>query len=111
MYSINEVDGTKLADTICRFNALEPSWPQLTEQHLSDGYWWLAYPQDAFYSFSPQPVAFAGLTPMVPFDGYGFLKRCFVMPDHHGHALQYRLMIARESKAKRLGWTHIVGEC
>ena len=35
---------------------------------------------------------------------------CF-NPDHHGHGLQFKLIVARELKAKRLGWTHLVSEC
>jgi L-amino acid N-acyltransferase YncA len=49
--------------------------------------------------------------PFEPFPNIGYLKRCYVNPDHHGHGLQFRLMVARETKAKQLGWTHLVSEC
>lgn len=104
-YRINEVDGETHADEIRRFNSLTPEiFPLLKPNHLTDGFWWFAYLEDA-------PIAFAGLVAMTPFENYGYLKRCYVSPDHHGHGLQFRLMTAREIKAKQLGWTHLVSEC
>ena len=103
-YQIHEVDGVAFTDTINAFNKLVPEWPLLQQRHFTKGYWWLAYLQES-------PVAFAGLVPFEPFPNIGYLKRCYVNPDHHGHGLQFRLMVARESKAKQLGWTHLVSEC
>jgi GNAT superfamily N-acetyltransferase len=103
-YQIREVDGVTFSDTINAFNKLVPEWPVLQQRHFTRGYWWLACLEE-------RPVAFAGLVPFEPFPNIGYLKRCYVNPDHHGHGLQFRLMVARESKAKQLGWTHLVSEC
>jgi GNAT superfamily N-acetyltransferase len=103
-YQIHEVDGVTFSDTINAFNRLVPEWPLLQQRHFTRGYWWLAYLEET-------PVAFAGLVPFEPLPNIGYLKRCYVNPDHHGHGLQFRLMEARESKAKQLGWTHLVSEC
>jgi GNAT superfamily N-acetyltransferase len=106
-YIFEEVDATDpgAAHTIHHFNALCPEiFPELEARHLENGYWWIAYCEG-------EPVAFAGLVPMSPFDGYGYLKRCYVLPDHHGHGLQLRMMVAREVKARQIGWTHLVSEC
>ena len=103
-YQIREVDGVAFSDTINAFNKLVPEWPVLQQRHFTKGYWWLAYLEE-------RPVAFAGLVPFEPIPNIGYLKRCYVNPDHHGHGLQFRLMAARESKAKQLGWTHLVSEC
>lgn len=101
MYQIAEVDGAEFAETLENLNAMVPEWPPLTDRHLTDGYWWLAF-------CGGEVVAFAG---MVPFGlpGVGYLKRCLVL--HRGHGLQYRLMVARELKAKQLGWTMLVSDC
>lgn len=99
---ITEVDGLAFADIIFHLNSLVLEWPELQPRHYKDGHWWLAYLED-------KPVAFAGLVPFLP--NIGYLKRCLVMPGHNGHGLQFRLMKARELKAKQLGWTHIVSDC
>lgn len=104
MYALREVDGITHADEIHRFNQLVPEWPPLQSRHFTDGYWWFAY-------LDENPVAFAGLVPFEPFPNIGYCKRCYVSPDHHGHGLQFRLLAARELKAKQLGWTHLVSEC
>ena len=104
MYSLHEVDGVSHADTIHQFNSLIEEWPSLKPHHLTDGYWWISYLED-------EPIAFAGLCPFEPFTGVGYLKRCLVKPDHHGHGLQFRMLMARELKAKQLGWTTLVSEC
>jgi GNAT superfamily N-acetyltransferase len=104
-YIAHEVDATypEIVEILRRFNSLVPEWPLLEERHFSNGFWWIIYNGD-------DPVAFAGLTPMHPFIGYGYLKRCYVAPDHHGHGLQFRLMMARELKARQIGWTHLISE-
>jgi GNAT superfamily N-acetyltransferase len=103
-YQIHEVDGVTFSDRINTFNKLVPEWPVLQQRHFTKGYWWLVY-------LNEKPVAFAGLVPFEPLPNIGYLKRCYVYPDHHGHGLQFRLMMARELKAKQLGWTHLVSEC
>ena len=103
-YEISEVNGTDNAATIHYFNSLAPeTFPPLELKHLVKGYWWLAYRDD-------YPVAFAGLVPF-GLPGVGYFKRCLVLPNHHGRGLQYRLMVARELKARQLGWTTLVSEC
>ena len=104
MYSLMEVDGVANADILHQFNSLIEEWPPLKPNHITDGYWWISYLED-------EPVAFAGLVPMEPFENVGYLKRCLVKPDHHGHGLQFRMLMARELKAKQLGWTTLVSEC
>ena len=108
-YRIREVaawhDRT-IAKTIHGFNRLAPeTFPVLSDRHLANGYWWLVYGPDV------EPVGFAGMVPFEPFPMIGYLKRAFVMPEHRGHGLQSALMAARETKARRLGWTHLVSEC
>lgn len=117
-YRIAEVDAqdAEIATTIHRFNSLdEKTFPLLKPHHLECGYWWLAYPNaaDGVICTPDQtpPVAFAGLVPNTPFDGYGYLKRAYVLPDHRGQGLQCRLLFTRELKARELGWTHLVSEC
>ncbi len=105
MYEISEVDGILNREVLEAFNALDPYFPPLQERHIADGYWWLVYHKGHI------PVAFAGMVEMNPFSGYGYLKRCLTKPDHYGHGLQFRLMCAREAKARQLGWTHLVSEC
>jgi GNAT superfamily N-acetyltransferase len=107
MFILHEIDGGTFSDAIKKFNNLVPEWPQLSQNHLEDGHWWLVYDVDN----DGPPVAFAGLVEFSPFRNVGYLKRCLVLPDFHGHGLQYRLMLARELKAKQLGWTMLVSEC
>lgn len=104
MYTLHEVDGLTFADILNYFNAMVDDWPPLQERHFLNGHWWIAYLED-------EPVAFAGLVPFEPFQNVGYCKRCYVKPDHHGHGLQFRLLKARELKAKQLGWTMLVSEC
>lgn len=103
-YEISEVDGVLNRDAIERFNAMDDYFPALVERHFKSGHWWIAYKDEG-------PVGFAGLVPLEPFKGYGYLKRCLILPEHYGHGLQFRLMCVRETKARQLGWTHLVSEC
>ena len=105
-YEICEVDGQLNADILRELSANVPEWPLLEHRHLKDGYWWIALGDDA-----DDPVAFAGLVPMTPFNGYGYFKRSFVSPLHRGRGIQFRLIMAIELKCRQLGWTHIVAEC
>lgn len=106
MYDIVEVDGSDpdIAKTLHHFNSLAPElFPELSESHLLDGYWWIVYHGD-------EPVAFAGL---VSFEigNVSYFKRCYVLPDHRGRDLQIRLMAIREFKARELRYFQIVSEC
>lgn len=103
-YQIREVDGNEFADTLHSFNSLDKYFPLLEPRHLSDGYWWLVF-------HAGEVIAFAGLVPFEPFPDIGYLKRAYVLPDHRGHGLQYRLITIRESKARELCWTQLVSEC
>jgi RimJ/RimL family protein N-acetyltransferase len=105
MYTLHEVDGVFNADVINQFNALVPEWPPLQPRHFTDGFWWIAFLEDK------EPVGFSGLVPFEPFTNIGYCKRCFVKPDHIGHGLQFRMLMARELRAKQLHWTTLVSEC
>lgn len=111
MYEVREIDGILNRDIIESFNDLDPYFPPLQDRHFQTGYWWLAFRTDHPDAIGEveAAVAFAGLVPFLP--GVGYFKRCFVMPGHHGHGLQYRLMKARELKARQLCWTTLVSEC
>jgi GNAT superfamily N-acetyltransferase len=111
MYEVREIDGILNRNIIEEFNALDPHFPLLQDRHFTSGYWWLAFRTDHPDAIGEveAAVAFAGLVPFLPKIGY--FKRCFVMPGHYGRGLQYRLMVAREAKARQLGWTMLVSEC
>lgn len=103
-YRIEEVNGGEFANPLRSWNALDQSFPPLTDRHLDHGHWWFAY--------SPiGAVAFAGLVPFAPFPGVGYFKRAYVEPAHRGNGLQRQLMDVREAKARALGWTCLVSEC
>ena len=104
LYQIVEVDGPTFADTLRQFNSMHDEFPALEERHLEDGYWWLVF-------CGAEAVAFAGLVQFYPCKSVGYLKRCFVLPDHRGHSLQQRLLLIREGKARELGWKQLVSEC
>ncbi len=103
-YRINEVDATDPdhAHVIRHFNAMVPDWPALTDDHLQRGYWWLIQ--------SDETAGFAGMVPMTPFAGVGYLKRAYVLPEHRGQGLQLRSIFLREMKAKKIGWKQLVSE-
>ncbi len=103
-YEIHEVDGRINADLLDRLNALAPEiFPPLEARHYENGYWWIGYHED-------KEVAFCGLVPFEPFH-VGYFKRCLVLPDHHGHGIQFRMMMVRDLKARQLGWPMVVSEC
>lgn len=107
MYRIREVDGgdDDIAEIVRDFNKRsEVEFPELTDEELEGGYWWLAYHKS-------NPVAFAGMVQSSQWHNVGYFKRAGVLPKHRGHGLQIRLMRVREQKAKKLGWSHLVSEC
>jgi GNAT superfamily N-acetyltransferase len=105
-YAIIEVDPRD--DTVVRqihaFNRSEPSFPELQPRHFHHGYWWFAYRHG-------EPVGFAGLVPMVPFPGVGYLKRAYVLPEARGNGLQRQFLFTRETMARCLGWSMLTAEC
>lgn len=103
-YQIQLVDGVAFADTIGNFNKCVKEWPELKQKHYEDGFWWLVF-------HNAEAVAFAGLVPMEPFPAIGYLKRCYVLPEHRGQSLQGRLIAIREAHARSLGYTHLVSDC
>lgn len=107
MYRITEIDGTDSDDahTIRRFNAMVPDWPIIEPRHLQMGYWW------TITDTNDSQVGFSGMVPFEPFQNVGYLKRCYVLPEHRGNGLQMRTMLTREAKAKKLGWLQLVSEC
>lgn len=105
-HQIEEIDGVAFAELLRNLNAQEPSrFPALQPRHFASGYWWLARAADRTI------VGFAGLVPMVPFPGVGYLKRAYVSPAHRGRGLQREFMKVREARARQLGWGLLVSEC
>lgn len=106
MYKIREVDATdeEVAEHIHFFNRQTQDFPDLTEEELDSGHWWLAY-------LDKEPVAFAGMMPSKQYHGVGYFKRAGVDPAHRGNGLQIRLMRVRINKARKLGYSHLVSEC
>ena len=105
-YRIEEVDGEQHADTINRFNALDPAtFPPLKLHHLTHGFWF-------FMMHEETAIAFAGMVPFFePDDGIGYMKRAYVLPDHRSRGLQLLLLTARETRARQIGWRMLVSEC
>jgi len=104
MYRLIEVDGTNSSEVIRSLNAMEQSWPTLTDDHLETGWFWLLKDDHGTL------CGFCGMVPMEPFAGVGYCKRAYVSPDHRGHNLQLRMLEARETKARELGWHQLVAE-
>lgn len=105
-YRIREVDASdeEVTEHIHLFNRQTKDFPELTEEELDIGHWWLAY-------LDKEPVGFAGLMPSKQYHGVGYFKRAGIDPKHRGNGLQIRLMRVRIHKARKLGYTHIVSEC
>ena len=102
MYAINEVSGPDNADLLRYLNDLVPTFPELTDDHLYEGFWWLIQ--------SDETVGFCGMVPFHPFDGVWYAKRCFLRPSHRGNGLQIRSLATRELKAREIGGKQIVSE-
>lgn len=103
-YRFCEIDGELAAEVLRSMNAIDPSWPALTDNHLADGWWWLLKDEHGIL------CGFAGMVEMLPFESVGYLKRAYVSPDHRGHGLQIKMIEARIAKARELGWHQIVTE-
>jgi N-acetylglutamate synthase-like GNAT family acetyltransferase len=104
MYRLVEVDGSLASEVLRSLNALDQSWPALTDDHLETGWFWLLKDDHGTL------CGFCGMTPMEPFAGVGYLKRAYVSPDHRGHGLQLKMIEARLNKARELGWHQVVAE-
>jgi GNAT superfamily N-acetyltransferase len=106
MYRIREVDASDddISEIIHALNRQTPEFPDLTEEELDNGNWWLAY-------YGDTPVAFAGMIPSSQYKNVGYFKRAGVTPTHRGKGLQIRLMRVRINKARRLGYSHLISEC
>lgn len=103
-YTFIEVDGETHAEALRYLNSLESDrFPPLEDYHFELGYWWL------LKSDAGVLCGFAGMVPMDPFPGVGYLKRAYVSPDHRG-GLQLKMLNARIDKAKELGWHLLVSE-
>lgn len=103
-YRFIETDGELAAEVIRSMNALEASWPVLTDDHLADGWWWLLKDEHGIL------CGFAGMVENIPHLYEGYLKRAYVSPDHRGHGLQLKMIEARLTKAQELGWRQVVAE-
>ena len=66
------------------------------------GHWWVAYTEEG------KPVAFAGLVRSITWTDTGYLCRAGVMDGYTGHGLQKRLIRARQTQAKKLGWNWLI---
>lgn len=104
MYAFEEVDGELAAEVLRSLNTLDPAFLPLTDLHLETGWWWLLKGNAGVL------VGFAGMVPMEPFPGVGYLKRGYVSPDHRGRGLQLKMIQAREAKAREIGWHLLVSE-
>lgn len=104
-YRIREVDASdeEIAETIRRMNE-HTDFPDLTEEDLDIGHWWLVY-------LNSDPVAFAGMMPSHQWRHVGYFVRAGVDAAHRGHGLQIRLMRVRINKARKLGYSHVVSDC
>jgi GNAT superfamily N-acetyltransferase len=100
-YRLREVDGDEYAEELQELNTATfgDTAPPLTEQALSEGFWWLA-----FHRPSKDMAGFGGIVPSIMHEDAGYHYRAGVMPLHRGVGLQRRLLRAREAKARRLGW-------
>jgi GNAT superfamily N-acetyltransferase len=67
----------------------------------SEGWWWLA-------SHKRHVIGFGALTVGSSDPNSGYLMRSGVLPDWRGQGLQRRLIRARETKARKLGFQYIV---
>ena len=105
-YIIREVAGVSAAEVLHYLNAQAPDrFPPLEQRHLERGYWWLVR------TWNRSIIGFAGMVPMTPFDGVGYLKRAYIAPAHRGNGLQFKLLHLREAKAIEIGWHTLVSEC
>lgn len=101
---IKEIIGREHAELLHHLNSLEPSFPFLSDKHVSEGYWWVAY-EDG------EPVGFAGMVENIPHVKEGYMKRAYVKPEYRGRGYQRDFLAARALKAQKLGWQCLVSEC
>lgn len=69
---------------------------------LTTGFWWIGRDTGG------TPVAYAGLHPSRKFCDAGYLCAAGVAPKARGNGLQRRLIQARETKARQLGWRWLI---
>ena len=62
------------------------------------GHWWIVYAECG------KPVAFAGLVRSTRWNDTGYFCRAGVMTGFNGHGIQKKLIRARLTQARRLGW-------
>ncbi len=104
MFRFVEVDGADAAEVLRSMNALDSTFPDLTDAHLETGFWWL------LKTHSGVLCGFAGLVPNDPYVGVGYLKRAYVSPDYRGRGVQLDMIYTRVAKAHELGWHQLVTE-
>ena len=66
------------------------------------GHWWIAYAENG------KPVGFAGLVRSTKWTDTGYLCRAGVMDGYTGHGIQKRLISARITQARKLGWNWLI---
>ena len=104
---IRKIDGMEHYELLHIMNGFEPEiFPPLQSRHLVHGHWWIA--QEEVTNIA---VGFAGLVEMTPFDGVGYLKRAYVLPQYRGQGMHSQFLRVREQAARDLGWHLVVSEC
>ena len=103
-YRFVEIDGSLASEVLRNLNALDPTFPPLTDDHLEDGWWYVLKDENGTL------CGFAGMVDMLPFIGVAYLKRAYVSPDHRGRGLQLQMIEARVAKARDLGRHQLVAE-
>ena len=76
--------------------------PEDTPYQPDRGHWWIAYAECG------KPVGFAGLVRSMRWSDTGYLCRAGVMEGYNGHGLQKRLISARITQARKLGWNWLI---
>ncbi len=97
MTTVREVDAVEEQDVIEHLHTDLFGGGKAAVPDLTEGYWWIAYDGDV-------AVGFAGLVHSPHYPKSGYLCRAGVSERAQGRGLQKRLIRARLSKARRLGW-------
>lgn len=97
-YAIRRVDPKEYVTDIKRLHAFLPGSPL----YLWWTEWWVAFDQDG------NAVAYAAMRPARNHDRGGYLAAAVVHPEHRGQGLQRRLILARERRARKLGFTQLI---
>ena len=75
--------------------------PQDKPTSTRKGWWWIMYD-------GSKPIGFSGMYLSSTWANTGYFCRAGILSSYRGKGPQKRLIRVRESKARKLGWTHIV---